>query len=192
MPIYKNFSDTELTALLKEGDRAAFTEIYNRYHWLLHIHTYKWMRNREESKDVIHELFSNLWIKHDQLSFGPNLSTYLYASVRNRIFNLLSHKKIESEYIVSLSSFIEKGECITDHLVRESQLARLIEKEIASMPLKMRHVFELSRKQNYSHKKIAEELDISELTVRKHIQHALKILRVKLGIFSFILFLFLY
>ncbi|MBK0383644.1 sigma-70 family RNA polymerase sigma factor [Pedobacter sp. SD-b] len=183
MPIYQDFNDAELTALLKEGDRDAFTEIYNRYHWLLHIHTYKWIRNREEAKDIIHELFSTIWMKHDQLSFGPNLSTYLYAAVRNRIFNLLSHKKIESAYIVSLGSFIEKGECVTDHLVRESQLSKVIEKQIAAMPLKMRHVFELSRKQNYSHKKIAYELDISEQTVRKHIQHALKVLRFKLGIF---------
>ncbi len=29
--MYDKLSDIELTALLKEGDEAAFTEIYNRY-----------------------------------------------------------------------------------------------------------------------------------------------------------------
>lgn len=182
--MYQNFNDAELVVLLREGDRTAFTEIYNRYHWLLHIHSYKWMRNREEAKDIIHELFSNLWIKREELTFGVVLSTYLYAAVRNRIFNVLAHKKIESKYLSSLGDFLDTGECITDHLVRESQLAEVIERELANMPSKMRNVFELSRKQHLTHKKIAEELDISEQTVRKHIQNALRILRVKLGLLS--------
>jgi len=189
MLVYKDLNDIELTILLKEGDRGAFTEIYNRYHWLLHTHTYKWMRNREEAKDVIHELFSNIWLKHQTLSFEPNLAAYLYTATRNRIFNLLSRKKVESSYINSLEDFITKGECVTDYLVRENQLKEIIEKEVEAMPTKMRAVFELSRKKNLSHKEIAKELEISEQTVRKHIQHALRLLKVKFGILSLLYFL---
>ncbi len=187
--MYQELNDDELVSLLKEGNRDAFTEIYNRYHWLLHTHSYKWMRNREEAKDIIHELFSTIWLKHDSLSFEPNLQAYLYASVRNRIFNLLSRKRTESTYITSLTDFIGKGECITDYLVRENQLKAIIEKEVATMPKKMRAVFELSRNKNLSHKQIAVELDISEQTVRKHVQHALRVLRLKLGLFTFLYFL---
>jgi len=189
MSVYKDLDDYELTILLKEGDRRAFTEIYNRYHWLLHIHIYKWVRSREDAKDIIHELFSNIWLKHQTLSFSPNLSAYLYASTRNRIFNQFAHQKIESSYVRSLAEFIHQGECVTDHLVRENQLKELIEKEVEAMPPKMRAVFELSRVENLSHKQISEELTISEQTVRKHIQHALRILRVKLGILSLFYFL---
>lgn len=189
MQRYPELNDQELIGLLKDGDRGAFTEIYNRFHWLLHIHSYKWMRNREEAKDIIHEVFSNIWQKRDTLSFEPNLSAYLYAAVRNRIFNQLSRKKVESSYITSLESFIKHGECVTDHLARENQLMAIIEKEIESMPTKMRLVFELSRKKNLSHKRIAQELEISEQTVRKHIQHALRILKVKFGILALLYFL---
>jgi len=180
---YSSLSDYELTALLKAGDRMAFTEIYDRYFWMLHAHAYKWMRNREETRDVIHELFLALWEKRENLSFEPGLRSYLSAAARNRIFNLLSHKRIESEYLTSLNEFMDQGSCITDHLVREKQLMEIIESEIAGMPDKMREVFELSRKENLSHREIAERLDISEQTVRKHVQHALKILRFKLGLY---------
>ncbi|SMD11246.1 RNA polymerase sigma factor [Pedobacter nyackensis] len=182
-------SDYELTQLLKDGDRSAFTEIYDRYFWQLHAHAYKWMRNREETKDIIHELFLALWEKRETLSFEPSLLNYLSAAVRNRIFNVLSHKRIESAYITSLDSFINEGTCLTDHLVREKQLTEIIEHEISGMPYKMREVFELSRKENLSHKEIACQLNISELTVRKHVQHALKILRYKLGIYLILSFL---
>lgn len=183
MTNYSSLSDYELTALLKAGDRMAFTEIYDRYFWMLHAHAYKWMRNREETRDVIHELFLALWEKRENLSFEPGLRSYLSAAARNRIFNLLSHKRIESEYLTSLNEFMDQGSCITDHLVREKQLMEIIESEIAGMPDKMREVFELSRKENLSHREIAERLDISEQTVRKHVQHALKILRFKLGLY---------
>lgn len=185
---YETISDNELAELLRSGDRAAFTEIYNRYKWLLHTHAYKWMQDREEAKDIIHELFAALWTKRESLSFPDNLSAYLYTAVRNRIFNVISHQKVASQYLNSLQAFIDEEQAAADHLVREKQMTLLIEKEIAALPAKMRAVFELSRKEQLSHKEIAEQLTISEQTVRKHVQHALKILRVKLGL---VVFLFL-
>ncbi|MNK12328.1 ECF RNA polymerase sigma factor SigW [compost metagenome] len=189
MSTYSKLSDYELTTLLKDGDRMAFTEIYDRYFWQLHVHAYKWMRNREETKDIIHELFLTLWEKRETLSFEPSLLSYLSAAVRNRIFNLLSHKRIESAYLTTLETFSNEDNCVTDHLVREKQMTALIENEIAGMPGKMREVFQLSRKENLSHKAIAGQLNISELTVRKHVQHALKILRFKIGIYLILSFL---
>ncbi|WEK18462.1 MAG: RNA polymerase sigma-70 factor [Candidatus Pedobacter colombiensis] len=188
MSTHSKLSDYELTTLLKDGDRDAFTEIYDRYFLSLHAHAYKWMRNREETKDIIHELFLSLWEKRETLSFEPSLLSYLSAAVRNRIFNLLSHKRIESAYLTKLDHFTNEDNCITDHLIREKQLTEIIENEIAGMPGKMREVFQLSRKENLSHKAIAGQLNISELTVRKHVQHALKILRFKIGIFLMLSF----
>lgn len=188
-PDYELVSDNELLALLKAGDRLAYTEIYNRYKIVLHTHAYKWMRDREEAKDIIHEIFALLWDKRDSIEFSSSLSGYLYISLRNRIFNRISKKKFESKYIDSLQEFINKGDCVTDHRVRENQLSELIEKEIFAFPTKMRLVFELSRKLNLSHKQIAEQLDLSEQTVRKHIQHALRILKTKFGIIIFLFFL---
>jgi len=179
MAPYHELNDDRLTALLKEGDDRAFTAIYDRYFWLLHSHAYKWLRNREDAKDIIHELFSNLWSKRKILTFQDKLAPYLYASVRNRIFNQLARDKYAVQYSDRLESFMKQGECITDHLVRERMLMEIIENGIAEMPRKMREVFELSRKQQLSHKEIADKLGISEATVRKHIQHALKILRPK-------------
>lgn len=177
---YSSYSDNELVELLKSGDQAAFTEIYERYFWLLHSHAYKWMRNRDDAKDILHELFSNLWAKRETLVLKDKLAPYLYAAVRNRIFNQLAREKYSVQYSDSLEAFIDHGECVTDHLIREKMLIEVIEKGIAKMPKKMRQVFEMSRKQQLSHKEIAEQLNISEDTVRKHVQHGLRILRPKL------------
>ncbi|MGY0035232.1 RNA polymerase sigma factor [Pedobacter sp. NJ-S-72] len=188
---YSKLSDDELAGLLRSGDRLAFTEIYERYKSLLHRHAYKWTRDRDDAKDIIHEVFSNLWTKRETLSYAGNLGPFLYtAAVRNRIFNLISHKRIVSTYVSSVQQMIHKGEYVTDQALREKELRLIIDKEVSVLPQKMQAVFKLSRNESFSHREIAEKLDLSEQTVRKHIQHALKILRVKLGVFILI-FIFL-
>lgn len=182
-----NLTDNELLILLKEGDKPAYTEIYNRYKTLLQSHGYKKLGDPEEVKDILQELFASLWTKREEIPATTNLSGYLYVAMRNKVFNLLSHKQIENRYVQSLQQFIDDGNYITD-AIREKEFASLIQIEINALPAKMKEVFILSRKDNLSHKEIALKLKISEQTVSKQITNALKILRVKLGTLFFLLY----
>ncbi len=186
MADYSKYLDQQLVALLRENDRHAFNEIYARYFWLLHTHAHKWIRDREETKDLIQEVFLTVWEKRQALKPELGLSAYLYTSVRNRVFNRLSRQQVAAAYLASLDDYLDKGEYITDHLVREKELKRIIEEGIDSMPRKMQEVFRLSREENLSHKEIAERLKLSEQTVRKHIQHALRILRIRITMYAVI------
>ncbi|WP_317042792.1 RNA polymerase sigma-70 factor [Pedobacter caeni] len=176
----------ELTVLLKEGDAAAYTIIYNRYFNELYVHAYSRLRDKEEAQDVVHELFATLWNKRAELIFKSSLPAYLYTAVRNKILDVIAHQQVESRYVSSLQHFLQEGYCVTDHQVRERQLAALIDKGISDLPPKMREIFELSRKQAMSHKEIAEQLNLSEQTVRTQVKNALKILRLKLGMMLFL------
>lgn len=191
MDAVKTLSDAELVDLLKSGDQLAYTEIYDRYILILLNHAYNKTRDREEAKDIVHEVFTTLWARRENFNCQSNLSGYLYAAVRNNILNQVVHNDVKGKYLASIAQFINynNSQVITDHLVREHQLSSIIEKEIAELPPKMREVFELSRKQHFSHKQIAEKLEISEQTVSKHVTNALRILRVRLGIFIYLLWL---
>jgi len=191
MPNYTKMHDQVLFDLVKlQDDVSAFKEIYERYFSILYIHAYKRLRNREEAQDVVQEVFKIFWNKRRDILLTSNLPAYLYTAVRNRIFNIISHQQVESIYIQSIQSFISQGVCQTDHLVRENDLLALIEREIAALPSKMQEVFELSRKRYLSHKEIAVKLNVSEQTVKKQVNNALRILRTKLSLYFFVLFFF--
>lgn len=192
MTDYQNFTDQELTALLKNGDHSAFTEIYHRYKRLLYTHAYQRLRNEAEVDDIIHELFTTLWLKRDSIQFNTNLSGYLYTAVRNRILDYVAHQKVASTYLSSFAGFLNQSENFTDFLLREKQLSALIDKEIAALPLKMRAVFELSRRENLSHEEIANRLGITKKTVKSQVNNALKILRSRLSIIAWIFFILFY
>lgn len=187
MANYSNLSDAELFDLFKSGDHAAYKEVYNRYYAALYIHAFKRLQEREECRDIIQELFTNLWIKREEMELSGQLSGYLYTSVRNRIFDLLARKKLKSAYVSSIQEFAKTNPVTTDHRIRQNQLAAIIEQEILALPPRTREIFELSRKGHFTHKEIAEKLDISEQTVKTTVNNALKVLRVKLGTMFFLL-----
>jgi RNA polymerase sigma-70 factor (family 1) len=183
-------ADEELIVRLREGSEVAYTVIYNRYKGLLYQHAYKRLRNQEAADDIIQELFTTLWVKRDKIAINTSLTAYLYTAVRNRIIDYVSHLKVETKYINSLQNFIDEGTAITDYRVRLKLLEELIKKEIAALPPKMREIFELSRKEHLSHREISEKLDISEKTVKNQVNNALKILRIRLGLFIYLFLLF--
>ena len=186
---YSELNDNELTSLLNKGDQFAYTEIYYRYHAALYIHVFNKLRSREESRDIVQDLFANLWLKRERIDLQTTLSGYLYSAVRYRVFDLIAHQQVESKYIDSIKEFAKSGACITDYLIREKQLFALIDQEIAALPPKMRVVFELSRTTGLTHKQVAEKLQLSEKTVKKQINNSLKILRSKLSASLFTAFI---
>jgi len=178
---YKTYSDVELLALCKAGDETGFSEIYDRYWAVLYRHAYKLLKEKPTAQDVVQEVFVMLWDKIPNLELQGSLSSYLYTTVRNKILNVIQKEKIHERYITSFGHFIERSETVTDHRIREQMLRERIEREVAHLPTKMRHVFELSRTQHLSYKEIAQELNLSDKTVKKQVSNAIKILRLKLS-----------
>ncbi|MDR6782905.1 RNA polymerase sigma-70 factor [Pedobacter africanus] len=178
---YDTISDFELLDLLRSDDHAAFAELYERYKVVLYLHAKRMLADQDETKDVIQEVFTQLWIKRADIVISTSIKSYLYTSIRNKVFNLLAHRKFEMNYLNSLQQVIDLGETSVEAQLREKQLIAMIEREIEQLPSKMREVFELSRKHHLSHKEIAEKLNISDKTVKKQINNAIKILRLKIN-----------
>jgi RNA polymerase sigma-70 factor (ECF subfamily) len=192
MIIYNSIPDSELMDLLKADDQIAFTELYNRYKGLLYIYACKITKDDDIAEDLIQEIFINVWDKRQTNNFTSSISSYFYTAIRYKFFDLIDKQKVRADYVQTLQLFIEKGEPITDNYILEKELAATIEKEVYNLPEKMRNVFLMSRKENLSNKEIAERLQISDKTVRNQLSTALKTLKVKLGLLTFLLMLIHY
>ena len=189
MTEFASLSDLEILALLKGGSQSAFSELYNRYKQALYFHANRSLQDHDEARDMVQEVFASLWTKRETLVIPEAVDAYLYGSIRNRILNFIAHKKVVTKYIDSIDAFLEQGTSSTDEIIREKELSRILEYEISRLPEKMRIVFEMSRNQNLSYKQIAIELNITEQSVRKQAQRALRILRVKIRFIYLLLLL---
>ena len=127
--------------------------------------------------DVIQDVFTRLWEHSTDLRITVSLSSYLYGATRNQIIRLIRKEKVRADYLSGMR--FEEAVPITDNEVRERELAHLIEQEVSRLPAKMRAVFELSRKE------IADQINISEGTVRKQVHNAIRLLRARLSSYFF-------
>jgi RNA polymerase sigma-70 factor (ECF subfamily) len=182
MSSYSAYTDQELAVLLKEGEKGVFAFIYNRYKADLYLHALRTIKSQDDATDVVQEVFTNLWEKRKNFVLGTTIANYLYGAVRNRVFNFIEHRNITDKYAQSVQVFFEKGEFFTDNLVREKELAMIIEREINALPRKMREVFLMSRNTDLSYKEIGELLGISDTTVKKQVQNALRLLKLKINL----------
>ena len=147
----------------------------------------KYIKDFDDSKDIVHEVFTSFWQKFDSLPADTNYKSYLFTSVRNKSFNYLRDNKkhlniIEAEFHVSGPG---------SESLESKELAREIDFALKLLPERCREVFELSRYENLKYSQIAEQLNISVKTVEGQMSKALRLLRVQLrGFLIIIIILF--
>ncbi|MGY4384876.1 RNA polymerase sigma-70 factor (family 1) [Pedobacter sp. UYP24] len=182
-----SYSDHELIRLFASGNDAAFKEIYMRYDKLLYLYAYHKLGSKEESRDIVQDVFAWLLNNRESLNLTTTLSGYLYKSVLNKIYNLYKHKEVLRKYATEGNGYLDIESTETDFLIREKDINAVIEQEIAAMPKGMREVFELRRKDYLTTKETAEQLGVAESTVITQMKRARKHLRLRLGLLVYLL-----
>ncbi len=175
---------------LKNRDKAIFEKVYDLYWSSLYISAFNVLRNKEQSEDVVQEVFSSLWNNAESLSI-LNLNAWLFSAVRYQVFNVLRSGKVrtrfENLYVVEeLTQNI--GEL---KLVKEDLHRRMLE-GIEQLPPRCREIFILSRIDRLSHHDIAVKLAISVKSVENQISIAQKKLRISLKDLAYLLPLLFY
>jgi len=181
---YSTLSDSEICNRIRQSDHLAYAEIYHRYFDAVFQHAFRKLGDEEAAKDVVQEVFVNLWEKRSAYNIEINPKGYLFTAVRNRIINFWAKENIRSAYWDTFRDNREieqRMNASTDHKIREEQLKAYINQQIEDFSPRMREVFQLSRVEDLSYKEIAEELNITEGNVAKQISNALKVLRTKIG-----------
>jgi RNA polymerase sigma-70 factor (family 1) len=185
---YSSHTDQDLISKFIAGDDAAFKEIYLRYDKPLYLYAYHKLGNKEESRDMVQDVFA--WLLNNRSSFDPTttLSGYLYKSVLNKVYNIYKHKDVLKKYAEEGNKYLDRESTETDFMVREKDIQAMIDKEISAMPKGMREVYEMRRTQYLSIKATAEQLGVAESTVITQMKRAMKHLRLKLGLLVYLLF----
>lgn len=177
---YNHCSDEQLFELLKLGDEAAYELLYDRLFYPLLSQAIRKVRSLEDAQDLVQDLFLNLWNKRTQIKIEGKVIFFLFTSLRNSIINFYIKTKKKEEREELFLYFNALYEETTARTIHKNELERIIQNEIDALPLKMKQVYLLSRNQELSHKEIAELMAISELTVKKQVANALKILKKKI------------
>jgi RNA polymerase sigma factor (sigma-70 family) len=156
-----------------------------RHHWVAsHILPHEgevrgWLRRRVRSltaadiDDLMQEAYARLWTA--DYRHVNNGRSYLFAVIRNLLVEQASHARIvPMERLGEIDALlIPSGEPGPDRRVSARQELDRLEHIVANLPEQCRRAFQLQKFQGLSQREIAQEMNITEKTVEKHLAVAL-------------------
>jgi len=158
-------------------DERSFELLFRKFFPVLMRFARKFLPDEDDAREVIHQVFINLWEKRDEVDTSTPFKSYLFTSVHNRCLNRIrDKKKFADEEMPDLA-----GETNVETHMEAMELESKIRQVIGTLPEKCREIFELNRFEGLKYAEIAEKLGISVKTVENQMSKALKILREKLA-----------
>lgn len=154
-----------------------FEELFREFFPALMAFARKILGDEEDAREVVQQVFINLWEKRAKLDLSTSLKSYLFTSVHHRSLNVIRDRKKHSPAEVPELS----GEWDVSAQIESMELEKKIRDTIDQLPDKCREIFTLNRFEGLKYGEIAMKLDISVKTVENQMSKALKILREQLG-----------
>ena len=171
------FSDKALWSLIKNNNTEAFVIIYNKYWEKIYTISYWHLYDQEEAKDIVQELFVDLWDKRGQIEISETVEGYLKVAIKNRLFNHMRAKGVRKRYVQHVQQTTGEARSSTEESSNASELTRFYHDEIKKLPDKMREVYLLNKEKGLRIEEIANHLSLSEQTVKNQLTNALKRIR---------------
>lgn len=172
-----SYPDDQLLAFLKEDSREAFTVIYQKFWPSLYSSAFKRLRDKSMSKDVIQNVFADLWNRREALVI-QNLSSYLHSAVRFQVFTQTAKKPLGTVLFEELEEVLNSP-LQSDSGLIDDELAKMLEMWIMALPEKRRKIFLMHYFEELSTQEIANQLNISQKTVQNQLNTASTYIRAR-------------
>jgi RNA polymerase sigma-70 factor, ECF subfamily len=168
---------------LQNDDARAFEMVFDTLFEPLLKKAIYYVRDRDVAKDIVQEIFLNVWKNRQSLSTGVPLKNYLERACINRALNHLRDEGkfrccVEEEAASYIPALIDES---PHEQVVFDELQENIFQFIEALPEKVKLPFVLSRFEHMTYREIARATGLSEVVVERSIMKALKRLRVYLS-----------
>lgn len=176
------YTDQQLLDLIRTDNRAAFTELYNRYWDKTFAVALHRLSDEHEAEEVVQEVFLSIWQRRASIELTHSVATYLSVAVKYKVINHLAKQHRRQLQLNEITIAAAETDDTTNNWLNEKELRRQLDYSINQLPEKCRIVFLLSREENKTYAEIAAELNISQKTVEAHMSKALSTLRETLKV----------
>ncbi len=154
---------------IKQGNKKVFQSLFNSYYPLLMKFAYRFLFDAEAGKDVVQEVFINLWEKRETIEI-TSLKSYLFVAVKNKcLLHLRKLDIVDKHQVYLIDSYLySQG---ADEAF-DSDLAIEVQQALDQLPPAMKRIFSLKYVHGLTMKEIAEDLAVSISTVKTQLGRA--------------------
>ena len=182
-------SDEELMKRTQEGDKAAFTIIYERYSQSVLSYLYRMLGNLEDVESIGQEVFLRAFRFRLTYRYPQKFSTWLFTITRNLAINQSRRRKrspIRNITELNLDGIDISGDPYqvaaraTDDVEKQEEIATVL-KALDGLPTDQKEVIVLGVFQDLSYAEMEEITGTKAVTLRSRMFHGLKRLAKQVG-----------
>lgn len=166
--------DAVIVEKLIKGDKQAFKDLFDKYGTRLYQFSIKYLRDKEETEDLLNEVFLKIWENRINLRSDKSFQSYLFTIAYNNIRQRFLKKSREEKYIQIFAEEYLIASGSEDSELDYNTFVEKMNKVIQMLPARRREIFILSYKEEKKNGEIAENLGVSEQFVKKQLGIARK------------------
>jgi len=182
--------EKDLISRLNIQDESAMQELFYAWHAKMCIIAWRIVKDREQAKDIVQEVFIKLWRNAPGLAITTSLEAYLKRAVVNTSLNHIEARNRFTKLKLEDAAMNERA--VGSAPLDLDELTRLVNEAISQLPPRTRTVFSLIRSEDMSYREVAAALGISLKAVEKEMLKALKMLRAALRNYLAVLLMLLH
>jgi RNA polymerase sigma-70 factor (family 1) len=177
-------SDRHLFERISEGEEQAFHLFFRRYHQRMVTFTGKVVKLPHVAEEIVQEVFIRIWENRGTLADIRNPEDYLFILIRNHALNHLCAAAIEERRREQLWEALEQQAADMTSALEIKEAEAFFAKILAKLTPQQQLIFRMNREEGLSHLQIAEKLNLSRHTVKKHVANSMKIFKANLKYFG--------
>lgn len=167
-------TEREIILGCQKGDKSCERALVKRYSGRMFAVSFRYAKNRQDAQDILQDAFIKIFKNIVKFKIGPGaFEGWLRRIVVNTALRKYDRSSVRNEMIGLDYSHEKMIEPAAYSNLNEEVLLNLISK----LPLGYKQVFNLNVIEGYSHKEIAEMLEIGESSSRSQLTRAKKMLQ---------------
>ena len=165
---------------LKNGDEAAFEEIFYLYQKKLYCFIFTITKSKYVTEEILQEVFIKLWSIRETINISMSFDSFIYTITRNLTYNYIreigNRNSLKQELWKNVCYFHEQ----TENDIFYKEYKNIVDGIVDKLPIQKKSIFILSKEEGKSNQEIADLLGIAPKTVKNHLWKTLQIIRLQL------------
>ena len=171
--------------MMKVSRKELFKSRFLKHYPRLCCIAYGYVSDKDDSEDIVQELFVNVWDKKLDGMPEHEFAAYITTAVRNRCVSFLRRRRCD---VVSIDGRqVIDDEYVDEHHDGEPSVEEKVEAALSTLPARCREIFVMAKMHGMKYREIAASLSLSEKTVENQMTKAIKLLRSYVAANSFVM-----
>lgn len=169
--------DETIVEKIRQDDERIFEYLFKTYHSRLCFYCYRIIGNNDSVKEIVHDVFINIWINRKKWQPQSSIKAYLYKAVKNRSINYLKQQRLSLKSNLQIEEIEIHSQNNPASILDAKEISEAYKYAVDKLPEKSRQIVILIKENGLSYKEAAEIQNISVKTVETQMRLSFQKLR---------------